>query len=311
MKFKNTHLSSQITDEGIYQNRRKFIKNGILAATAIYASGVSALKLSEYKKNQSYILDGLTREKDATTYNNFYEFSTSKAGPSKMAGSLKTEPWTVEVSGLCKKPGKYDLEKLIPKFSLEERIYRMRCVEAWSMVIPWMGFKLSDLIKYLEPDSAAKYVYFETLHDTKQFPGQKGRSIPWPYREALRMDEAMNELTLMAVGMYGKKLPGQNGAPLRLVVPWKYGFKGIKSIVKIKFTAKQPVNSWQQIASQEYGFYANVNPEVDHPRWSQATERRISGGFSLFNDRIKTQMFNGYSEHVADLYKGMNLKKYF
>ena len=309
MKFKNTYKDHQITDEAIYHNRRKFIQQSLIGAAALSTGSAWAYDVSNHSKNKQFLIDKITAEKDATTYNNFYEFSTSKSGPAQMAESFNPESWTVEVSGLTKKTGTYDLEKLIKQFTLEERIYRMRCVEAWSMVIPWLGFKLADLIRYLEPDASAKYVYFETLYDPKQFPGQNRRSIPWPYREGLRMDEAMNELTLMAVGMYGKKLPGQNGAPLRLVVPWKYGFKGIKSIVKIKFLSEQPVNSWQQIAPQEYGFYANVNPTVDHPRWSQATERRITGGFSLFNSRIDTQMFNGYGDYVADLYKGMDLTK--
>ncbi len=311
MKFKNTHKDSQTTDESIYVNRRKLIKAGIIGSASLLASNSMALSLPKATENSEFLIDELTSEKDATTYNNFYEFGLSKSDPVENAKDFKTEPWTVEVDGLCENKGTFDLEKLISNFSLEERIYRMRCVEAWSMVIPWTGFKLADLIKYCKPLSSAKYVYFETLYDPKQMPGQKGRSIPWPYREGLRMDEAMNELTLMAVGMYGKQLPNQNGAPLRLVTPWKYGFKGIKSIVKIKFLDKQPINSWQAIAPQEYGFYANVNPEVDHPRWSQATERRITGGFSLFNSRIKTQMFNGYSDYVASMYKGMDLTKLY
>jgi len=311
MKFKNTHKDFEITDESTYLNRRQIIKSGLLGAAGVLAPNAFALTLPEFKANQKFQIDEMTTEKDATTYNNFYEFGLSKSAPSENAGSLKTEPWSVEISGLCEKPGTYDLEKLVSQFNLEERVYRMRCVEAWSMVIPWLGFKLADLIQYCQPLSTAKYVYFETLYDPEQMPGQRGRSIPWPYREGLRMDEAMNELTLMAVGMYGKELPNQNGAPLRLVVPWKYGFKGIKSIVKIKFVDKQPVNSWQAIAPDEYGFYANVNPEVDHPRWSQATERRITGGFSLFNSRIKTQIFNGYGDYVANLYKGMDLTKQF
>ncbi|MCX7553446.1 protein-methionine-sulfoxide reductase catalytic subunit MsrP [Marinicella sp. S1101] len=311
MKFKNTHKDHQVTDESIYKSRRKLIKAGLIGGASVLSGSSMALTLPKHKTNPSFVIDELTEERDATTYNNFYEFGLSKSAPAENAGSMKTEPWTVEIGGLCEKQGPVDLEKLISNFQIEERVYRMRCVEAWSMVIPWMGFKLADLVKYCQPTSDAKYVYFETLYDPQQMPGQKGRSIPWPYREGLRMDEAMNELTLMTVGMYGKKLPNQNGAPLRLIVPWKYGFKGIKSIVKIKFLDKQPVNSWQAIAPQEYGFYANVNPNVDHPRWSQATERRITGGFSLFNSRIKTQMFNGYEDYVADMYQGMDLTKYY
>ena len=311
MKFKNTHKDHQVTDEAIYSSRRKLIKTGIIGAASLMAQPALALKLPPAKANDLFKIDELTTEKDATTYNNFYEFGLSKSDPAENSGSLITDPWSVEIGGLCEKQGQFDLEKLISNFQLEKRIYRMRCVEAWSMVIPWMGFKLADLVKFCQPLSSAKYVYFETLYDPKQMPGQRGRSIPWPYREGLRMDEAMNELTLMTVGMYGKKLPNQNGAPLRLIAPWKYGFKGIKSIVKIKFLDQQPVNSWQAIAPQEYGFFANVNPNVDHPRWSQATERRITGGFSLFNSRIKTQMFNGYGEYVADMYKGMDLTRYY
>lgn len=311
MKFKNTHKDHQVTDENIYQSRRKLVQAGLIGGAAFLSGNSMALNVSKFNKNSKFVIDELTSFKDASTYNNFYEFGLSKSAPAENAKDFNTEPWTIEIGGLCKKQGKVDLEKLVINFQLEERIYRMRCVEAWSMVIPWMGFKLADLVKYCEPDSSAKYVYFETLYDPKQMPGQNGRSIPWPYREGLRMDEAMNELTLMTVGMYGKKIPNQNGAPLRLIVPWKYGFKGIKSIVKIKFLDKQPISSWQSIAANEYGFYANVNPNVDHPRWSQATERRITGGFSLFNSRIKTQMFNGYGDYVADMYKGMDLAKYY
>jgi len=312
MKFKNTHKDCDITHEKIYKSRRKIVHAGLIAGAGLLSSTSTwSLTLPKPNKNSDFVIDGMTSEKDATTYNNFYEFGLSKSAPSERSATLITEPWTVEITGLCENQGKYDVEKLIKQFQVEERIYRMRCVEAWSMVIPWMGFKLADLIKFCQPHSSAKYVYFETLYDPKQMPGQHGRSIPWPYKEGLRIDEAMNELTLVAVGMYGKKLPNQNGAPLRLVVPWKYGFKGIKSIVKIKFLDKQPLNSWQAIAPKEYGFYANVNPNVDHPRWSQATERRITGGFSLFNSRIKTQMFNGYSDYVAELYKGMDLTANF
>lgn len=311
MKFKNTHKDHDITDESIYKSRRKLIQAGIIGSASLMASPSMALTLPKHTKNSKFEIDELTSFKDASTYNNFYEFGLSKSDPSENAEDFVTEPWKVKVGGLCEKQGPIDMEKMVKQFAIEERVYRMRCVEAWSMVIPWMGFKLSDLIKYCKPLNSAKYVYFETLLDPEQMPGQKGRSIPWPYREGLRMDEAMNELTLMAVGMYGKKMPNQNGAPIRLIAPWKYGFKGIKSIVKIEFLEKQPVNSWQAIAPQEYGFYANVNPKVDHPRWSQATERRITGGFSLFNSRIKTQMFNGYSDYVADMYKGMDLVKNF
>ena len=315
MKFINNIKENEVTDEKLYKSRRNFIKSAsILSAGSLLGqSAVQAFEIGEHASISKYNIknEEITAKKYAETYNNFYEFSTSKEAPSTMADTLKVKPWVVEISGHANKTGMFDLDDIVKKQQLEERIYRFRCVEAWSMVIPWLGFKLSDLIKQFEPTSKAKYVYFETLHDPKQFPGQNRRTIPWPYREGLRIDEAMNELAFLAVGMYGEKLPNQNGAPLRLVVPWKYGFKSIKSIVKIKFMEEEPINSWQQIASNEYGFYANVNPEVDHPRWSQASERRIGSGFSLFNPRIDTLMFNGYGDYVADMYKGLNLKKYF
>ncbi len=315
MKFKNSIKENEVTDEKLYKNRRHFIKSAsALAAGSIMApSFAHAFEIGQYQSYSKYNINNedVTAKKYATTYNNFYEFNTSKEGPAQIADTLKPEPWKVQISGHAEKTGVFDLEDILAKQQLEERIYRFRCVEAWSMVIPWLGLRLADLIKQFKPTSKAKYVYFETLEDREQFPGQSRRTIPWPYREGLRMDEAMNELTFMAVGMYGDKLPNQNGAPLRLVLPWKYGFKSIKSIVKIAFVEKQPVNSWQQIASNEYGFYANVNPEVDHPRWSQASERRIGAGFSLFNPRIDTLMFNGYGDYVADMYKGMDLTKLF
>ncbi|MFK8012384.1 MAG: protein-methionine-sulfoxide reductase catalytic subunit MsrP [Marinicellaceae bacterium] len=315
MKFRNIIKENEVTDEKLYKSRRQFIKSAsaLTAASLLGQNAASAFEIGKHESFSKYNIGNgdITAKKYASTYNNFYEFSTSKNGPHTMAHTLKPEPWKVEVSGHVKKPGTFDLDDIVKNQNLEERIYRFRCVEAWSMVIPWLGFKLSDLIKQFEPTSKAKYVYFETLYDPKQMPGQNRRTIPWPYREGLRMDEAMNELAFMAVGMYGDKLPNQNGTPLRLVVPWKYGFKNIKSIVKIQFLEEEPINSWQQIASNEYGFYANVNPNVDHPRWSQATERRIGSEFSLFNSRIDTLMFNGYQDYVADMYKGMDLKKYF
>ncbi len=312
MKFKNDCSENLITDEAVYRQRRALLKRMGLGASALLAGPLAqAVEIGQFSKNPKHRLDEITPQDKATTYNNYYEFNTSKDGPAEMAHSLKTEPWTVKIEGYAEKTGTFDLNELIKPFALEERIYRMRCVEAWSMVIPWLGFRLADLLRHVQPTSQAKYVYFETLYDPKQLPGQNRAVIPWPYREGLRMDEAMNELTLLAVGMYGKKLPGQNGAPLRLVVPWKYGFKGIKSIVKIALVDKQPLNSWQQIAPHEYGFYANVNPKVDHPRWSQASERRITGGFSLFNPRIDTQMFNGYEAYVGHLYKDLDLRKHF
>ena len=243
---------------------------------------------------------------EITTYNNFYEFGTDKSDPGKNAGTLKPRPWTIAVEGECANPQVLDIDQILKWFPLEERIYRMRCVEAWSMVIPWLGFPLADLIKRLEPNSNARYIAFETLYDPQQFPNQTGTDLNWPYVEGLRLDEAMNPLAFLAVGLYGKSLPNQNGAPLRLVVPWKYGFKGIKSIVKIKFTSEQPITTWNQMAPDEYGFYANVNPAVPHPRWSQATERRIGE----FEPR-PTLPFNGYGEVVAPLYAGMDLRQNF
>jgi methionine sulfoxide reductase catalytic subunit len=254
--------------------------------------------------------EAITPYKDATHYNNFYEFGTDKADPAENAASLKTQPWSVVIDGEVAKPGTYALEDVVKPYQLEERIYRLRCVEAWSMVIPWLGFPLADLLKRVEPTTKARYVRFETLEDPASMPGQRSSFsyIRWPYEEGLRLDEAMHPLTLMAVGMYGRELPNQNGAPLRLVVPWKYGFKSIKSIVKISLVAEQPSTTWQSIAPQEYGFYANVNPQVDHPRWTQARERRLPSGLFAPNVR-ETQMFNGYAEEVASLYEGLDLRK--
>ncbi|HFC30651.1 MAG TPA: protein-methionine-sulfoxide reductase catalytic subunit MsrP [Oceanospirillales bacterium] len=315
MKFKNNIKENEVTDKKLYKSRRQFLKSAAIIGTSsiLGSSQLAAFEIKKYPTVNKYNIknEAITKQKYATHYNNFYEFSTSKEGPALLAETLKPEPWKIEVTGHAKNTGFYDIDDILKKQNLEERIYRFRCVEAWSMVIPWLGFKLSDLIKQFEPTSKAKYVYFETLKDPKQMPGQNRQTIPWPYREGLRMDEATNELAFMAVGMYGEKLPKQNGAPLRLVVPWKYGFKNIKSIVKIAFVEKQPLNSWQQIAASEYGFYANVNPKVDHPRWSQASERRIGAGFSLFNPRIDTLMYNGYADYVADMYKNLDLRKYF
>jgi len=305
--LKNKDLTdNDVTDFDIYQNRRKFMKNaagiGIAAATGlpIIEANAKAIK-SPYSTDEK-----LTDYEDISSYCNFYEFGTGKSDPVNNAHSLVTSPWTVTVEGECEKPGNYNLEDLLKPVSIEERIYRFRCVEGWSMVIPWMGFPLADLIKRMKPTSKAKYVYFETLHDPKQMPGQKRAVLDWPYTEGLRMDEAMNPLTLLGTGIYGKDLLNQNGAPLRLVVPWKYGFKNIKSIVKIRFAETQPVNSWQKANKHEYGFFSNVNPNVSHPRWSQRRERRI-GQFR----KIKTKLYNGYEEQVASLYKGMDLKKYY
>ncbi len=301
---KNNELSeNEVTDFSIYQNRRKFMKTaagiGIAAVSGLPIIEASAKTVSPYSTDEE-----LTDYKDITSYCNFYEFGTGKDDPAKNAHTLVTSPWDVIIEGECEKPGKYNLEDLLKPVSVEERIYRFRCVEGWSMVIPWMGFPLADLIKRMQPTSKAKYVYFETLHNPEQMPGQKRAVLDWPYVEGLRMDEAMNPLTLIGTGIYGKDLLNQNGAPLRLVVPWKYGFKSIKSIAKIRFSETQPVNSWQKANRHEYGFFSNVNPDVSHPRWSQRKERRI-GQFR----KIKTQKFNGYGEQVASLYSGMDLIK--
>lgn len=322
--------SSEITSHSAYLNRRKFIQQGSLMVAAMgLAPSVSALETHsgyaakfgpEWLQQQvvgakeSVFGQGekLTPYRDVTSYNNFYEFGTGKGDPARNAGSLITDPWSVTIEGLCEKQGIFNLEDILKAMPLEERIYRLRCVEAWSMVIPWIGFPLAELIKRFKPLSTARYVEFTTLEAPKQMIGQRSRfsTIDWPYVEGLRMDEAMNPLTLMAVGLYGEILPKQNGAPIRLVVPWKYGFKSIKSIVKIRFTEKPPINTWQAIAPREYGFYANVNPDVSHPRWSQAKERRLPSGLFSAN-RIPTQMFNGYGDQVAHLYKGMDLRKSF
>ena len=255
--------------------------------------------LSSPEKPNSY--------EDVTTYNNFYEFGTDKSDPARYAGSLTTRPWSIETSGLINKPGSIDIEDLLKNYTLEDRVYRLRCVEAWSMVIPWIGIPLASILKDLDVQGSAKYVAFETLERPSEMPGQKSAfgSLPWPYVEGLRLDEAMHPLTILAVGLYGEVLPNQNGAPVRLVVPWKYGFKSIKSIVSIKLTEEQPKTTWSALAPNEYGFYANVNPQVDHPRWSQASEREIGAG--LFAKRRETQMFNGYAPQVASLYSGMDL----
>lgn len=318
---------SAITPESVYRNRRQFMRGAIgLAALGLGGSalakpghitdadvpGPTWLKNQIGKATAADTQESLTPYQHVTGYNNFYEFGYQKTDPAAYADRLTTDPWTVEVTGHVNKPGQYHLEDLLKGMALEERIYRLRCVEAWSMVIPWIGFPLADLLKRFEPTSKAKYVAFTTLMRPEEMPAQNSRlsTIQWPYREGLRLDEAMHPLTLMAVGLYGKVLPNQNGAPLRLVVPWKYGFKSIKSIVKIELTEQQPYTSWSAIAANEYGFYANVNPKVDHPRWSQAQERRLPSGL-LRPNIIPTQMFNGYAEQVAGLYAGMDLRKLY
>lgn len=327
--------ASEITPEPIYRARRLFMR-GLISLGAAGAGGLlgtSAFATPNYSVNDADTrpewlrkqlleaapnslpltdADKLTPYELVTQYNNFYEFGLNKEDPHKRTGSFNPHPWKVEIAGHAEKAGSFNLEDILAGVDLEERVYRLRCVEAWSMVIPWIGFPLAALIKRFAPTSKAKYVAFTSLHDPQQMPGQKSRlsSIDWPYMEGLRMDEAMNPLTLMAVGLYGRTLPNQNGAPLRLVVPWKYGFKSIKSIVKIEFTDKQPATTWNRTAPREYGFYANVNPAVDHPRWSQASERRLPSG--LFSPNIiPTQLFNGYADEVAHLYKDMDLARYY
>lgn len=310
--------SSEITDQKHYKDRRKFIQAGLGLTGAAMVPGLwlppaaqaASEKLAGVQKSQYSTKEKTTGYEDVTTYNNFYEFGTDKSDPAKYAHTLKTSPWTLTIEGEVAKPGKYHLEDIIKQSVLEERIYRFRCVEAWSMVIPWVGISLADIIKRFEPTSRAKFVEFTTLYDPKQMPGQKRRVLNWPYVEALRIDEAMNPLAIMAVGLYGEVLPNQSGAPMRLIVPWKYGFKNIKSIVKIRFTEKMPKTTWAAAGPREYGFYANVNPLVNHPRWSQARERVIGSG-SIFTRRKKTIIYNGYGEQVAGLYSGMNLRKYF
>jgi sulfoxide reductase catalytic subunit YedY len=314
MKYRPDHiLPSDITPEQVYLNRRH-LRAGAAALTALGSTARAAeppgMKLNATRNQALSIQDTPNSYQDITTYNNFYEFGTGKEDPAQYSHDFKPTPWSVTVDGEAEVKGTFALEDLLKAQALEERVYRLRCVEAWSMVIPWTGFSLANLIKQFKPTSKAKFVEFTTLLDRKQMPGQNYRSIDWPYVEGLRMDEAMHPLTFMAVGLYGHTLPNQNGAPLRLVVPWKYGFKNIKSIVRIRFTERQPVNTWQIQASNEYGFYANVNPKVDHPRWSQETERRIGSG-SLLGRRAATLPFNGYAEQVASLYAGMDPRKLY
>lgn len=300
--------SSEITPRELFYARRKFIQlaGGISLAALLPHSVWAGDKLTDVKKSVYTVSDELTPYKDVTQYNNFYEFYTSKDDPANNAGKLKTRPWTITIEGEVKKPKVFDIDELLKMAPLEERIYRLRCVEAWSMVVPWIGYSLAELIKRVEPTGNAKFVEFISLHDPEQMPGQKSSVLEWPYREGLRMDEAMHPLTLLTVGLYGEVLPNQNGAPIRVVVPWKYGFKSAKSIVRIRFTEKQPVSSWMQAGPNEYGFYSNVNPDVDHARWSQAKERRIGDFF-----KRNTLMFNGYTDEVGQLYAGMDLQKYF
>lgn len=319
MARKSTPKSSEITPKDVYLNRRKFIAgSGLIAGSAALGMGSvpasAAVEPPGANPALSPIIDGysklgdddpLTPYTDVASYNNFYEFGTGKGDPVENAGPFNPKPWEITVDGMCANPGTIGLEDFLKPHDLEERIYRLRCVEAWSMVVPWVGISLADVVKRFEPNGSAKYVQFETIVRPEEMVGQRSRHIlPWPYVEGLRLDEAMNPLAILAVGLYGEELPNQNGAPIRLMTPWKYGFKSIKSIVKMTFTDKKPHNTWNVMAANEYGFYANVNPSVDHPRWSQARERRI-GDFL----RRETLMFNGYEEEVGELYAGMNLRK--
>ncbi len=322
MKKPQDIRSSEITSRTNYINRRQFM-TGAVAAGAALAGGfvlrrnlestpsveAAGAKLSGIVKSQYSTSEKPTSFKDITNYNNYYEFSTDKYEPSGMSAHFRTRPWTVAIDGMVKKPKTLDIDTILKLAPLEERIYRHRCVEGWSMVIPWVGFPLSTFIKQAEPLPSAKFVAFQTILAPDQMPNQKRDVLPWPYVEGLRMDEAMHPLTILAVGLYDEVLPNVDGAPLRLVVPWKYGFKGIKAIVKVSFTDKMPPTTWNLMAANEYGFYSNVNPTVDHPRWSQATERRI--GASLFAPKQKTLLFNGYGDQVASLYSGMDLRKNF
>jgi sulfoxide reductase catalytic subunit YedY len=306
---------SEITSKDNYINRRDFIRAGSIAgASALAGPALGAVVPDERRaklenvSRSAFSTDAPANSyEDVTGYNNFYEFGTGKEDPARYAQDFDPLPWSITVDGLAEKTGTFQFDDFMKPFDLEERIYRMRCVEAWSMVIPWVGISLADVVKHYQPTSKAKYVAFETLHDPVRMPGQRRRVLEWPYQEGLTIAEATNPLAILAVGVYGETMPNQNGAPIRLVVPWKYGFKGIKSIVRISFTEKQPPVSWNIAASNEYGFYANVNPEVDHPRWSQASERVIGSG--LFAAKKPTLMFNGYGEQVAHLYDGLDLRK--
>jgi sulfoxide reductase catalytic subunit YedY len=305
--------SSEITSEALYLNRRRFLRDAGLATAALALGAPTALAActgDAVEESAGEVVGGRQERpnsyEEITSYNNFYEFGTGKEDPKAHSGGFRPKPWSVKVDGLCNKPGDYAFDDLVKPHRVEDRTYRLRCVEAWSMVIPWQGIPLAAMLKRFEPRPAAKYVAFTTVLRPSEMPGQRRGVLDWPYVEGLRMDEAMHPLTLMATGIYGKPLLNQNGAPIRLVVPWKYGFKGIKSIVRIQFTETEPPTTWNLAASNEYGFYANVNPEVDHPRWSQATERRI-GEFR----RRRTLMFNGYADEVGSLYAGMDLRRFY
>lgn len=313
--------SSEITPERHYFNRRELLRSaGFIGASALLSQAVTAAdgipashrRLSGVKRWPGSLKDTPNTFEEITTYNNFYEFGTGKADPAEESGRFRPKPWKVKIDGETEVPGTYDYDTIVKPHALEERIYRLRCVEAWSMVVPWVGIPLRDVLKRYKPTSRAKFVAFETVVRPEEMPGQRSRTLDWPYLEGLTIAEAMHPLTLLVVGVYGVELPAQNGAPLRLMVPWKYGFKSIKSIVRISFTEKQPPTTWSLSAPDEYGFYANVNPQVDHPRWSQATERRVGSGLdSLFAARQDTLMFNGYADQVASLYAGLDLSRNF
>ncbi len=311
--------ASEITDESVYLQRRDFLQRAGLAGAGLALSPALAAQLTA-PEGDTAPLEGVRSSplsttqppnswEDITSYNNFYEFGTGKGDPARNSGDFKPRPWTVQVSGECDQPGTYHLEDLLAPHALEERIYRLRCVEAWSMVVPWVGIPLGDLLKRFQPNSRAKFVRFKTVLRPEEMPGQRRSILPWPYVEGLTIAEAMHPLAIMAVGLYGRMLPNQNGAPMRLMVPWKYGFKNIKSVDSIEFVERQPISSWERAIPSEYGFYANVNPDVNHPRWSQATERPIGAG--LFADRVPTRMFNGYADQVAHLYQGLDLRRNF
>jgi len=309
-------LPSEITPQAVFLNRRELLQSafaaGMITAAGLLPSPAQALEKLSYATNGKFNSSEKPNSfQDITTYNNFYEFGTDKSDPAALSSSFKPAPWSIKVSGEAEVKGTFTLEDILKPHPLEERIYRFRCVEAWSMVIPWVGFPLKDLIARFKPTSKAKYVAFKTIVRPSEMPGQRSRVLDWPYVEGLRMDEAMNPLSFMTVGLYGQTLPNQNGAPIRLVTPWKYGFKNIKSIVEISFVEREPPSTWNLAAPNEYGFYSNVNPNRDHPRWSQARERRIGAGTGLFNSRQPTLVFNGYEEQVASMYTGMDLQKYF
>ena len=298
-RWKNDLTHDDVTPHAAFLNRRQ-IMAGIAGAGLATTLGAGQARAATLEPDSFEVI---------TTYNNFYEFGTGKDDPAKNAHTLTTKPWTVTIDGMVDNPGDYSFQDIMSQMTVEERIYRFRCVEAWSMVVPWNGFELADLLNMAGVKSGAKYVAFETLYRPEEMPGQRFRTLDWPYVEGLRLDEAMHPLTIMATGIYGQDIPNQNGAPMRLVVPWKYGFKSIKSVVKITLTDKEPPTSWNKANSREYGFYSNVNPNVDHPRWSQASERTIGGG--LFARRKETLMFNGYEDEVASLYDGMDLTKFY